>query len=195
MPTASRLTSMTENRWEETDRLYFDIRKINSVWNAEYCRSSLHCFKGEKLLIWLTDKCLFIVFFKHSKVKALKPSITRPWRTSCTDDSFDAQEHHQYRKTSNISHTLVGNKIVDHSDVVGAPPVGAAPTTPSFAAWHLASRDLAKTATRQYENLLSVVIWGVLYQRLDGNVGRVAKGYHYDHWRSFDKIWIARWTP
>ena len=37
-----------------------------------------------------------------------------------------------YRKTSNIRRTLVGNKIVDHSDVVGAPPVGAAPTTSSF---------------------------------------------------------------
>ena len=34
--------------------------------------------------------------------------------------------------TSDISHTLVGNKIVDHSDVVGAPPDGAAPTTFSF---------------------------------------------------------------
>ena len=38
----------------------------------------------------------------------------------------------KYRKTSNISHTLVGNKIVDDSDVVGASPVGAAPTTSSF---------------------------------------------------------------
>ena len=37
-----------------------------------------------------------------------------------------------YRKTSNISGTLVGNNIVDHSDVVGAAPVGAAPTTSSF---------------------------------------------------------------
>ena len=35
-------------------------------------------------------------------------------------------------KVSNISRTLVGNKIVDHSDVVGASPVGAAPTTSSF---------------------------------------------------------------
>ena len=34
-----------------------------------------------------------------------------------------------YRKTSNIRHTLVGNKIVDQSDVVGASPVGAAPET------------------------------------------------------------------
>ena len=37
-----------------------------------------------------------------------------------------------YRQVSNISRTLVGNKIVDHSDVVGASPVGAAPTTSSF---------------------------------------------------------------
>ena len=38
----------------------------------------------------------------------------------------------KYRKTSNIRRTLVGNKIVDRSDVVGASPVGAAPTTSSF---------------------------------------------------------------
>ena len=41
-------------------------------------------------------------------------------------------EHYSYRKTSNISRTLVGSKIVDNSDVVGASPVGAAPTTSSF---------------------------------------------------------------
>ena len=35
-------------------------------------------------------------------------------------------------KPLNISHTLVGAKMVDHSDVVGASPVGAAPTTSSF---------------------------------------------------------------
>ena len=33
-----------------------------------------------------------------------------------------------YRQTANINHTLVGSKIVDHSDVV----VGAVPTTSSF---------------------------------------------------------------
>ena len=38
----------------------------------------------------------------------------------------------KYRKTSTISRTLVGIKIVDNSDVVGASPVGAAPTTSSF---------------------------------------------------------------
>ena len=38
----------------------------------------------------------------------------------------------EYRQVSNISRTLIGNKIVDHSDAVGASPVGAAPTTSSF---------------------------------------------------------------
>ena len=37
----------------------------------------------------------------------------------------------KYLQTSNISCTLVGNKI-DYSDVAGAPPDGAAPTTSSF---------------------------------------------------------------
>ena len=37
-----------------------------------------------------------------------------------------------YRQVSNIRRTLVGNQIVDHSDVVGASPVGAATTTSSF---------------------------------------------------------------
>ena len=36
-------------------------------------------------------------------------------------------------QTSNISRTLVSNEIADHSDVVGASPVGVAPTTSSFA--------------------------------------------------------------
>ena len=35
-------------------------------------------------------------------------------------------------KNINIRRTLVVNQIVDHSDVVGASPVGAAPTTSSF---------------------------------------------------------------
>ena len=41
---------------------------------------------------------------------------------------------HNYinRKVSNIRRTFVDNKIVDHSDVVGASPVGVAPITSSF---------------------------------------------------------------
>ena len=36
-----------------------------------------------------------------------------------------------YRQTSNIRHTLLDSKLVDHSDVVGASPVSVAPTTSS----------------------------------------------------------------
>ena len=62
--------------------------------------------------------------------------------SACQDkrQSMNGQSHGQshdhfpdkYHKTSKISHTLVGNKIVDHSDVVGALPVDAAPTASSF---------------------------------------------------------------
>ena len=38
----------------------------------------------------------------------------------------------EYSQISNISRTLVENEIIDHSDVVGASPVGAAPTTSSL---------------------------------------------------------------
>ena len=71
----------------------------------------------------------------------------------------------QYRQVSNISRTLVGNEMVDHSDVVGASPVGAAPTTSSFSTKHLASLDWAKTAALRDEKHLSLAIWCVLYWR------------------------------
>ena len=54
-----------------------------------------------------------------------------------------------YHQTSTISHTLVCSKIVNHSGVVGASPVGAAPTTSSFSTYHLASMYWTKTTTRQ----------------------------------------------
>ena len=40
-------------------------------------------------------------------------------------------QKYYYHQIFNISHILVGNKIFDHSDVVGASPVRAAPTTSS----------------------------------------------------------------
>ena len=54
-----------------------------------------------------------------------------------------------YRQVSNISGTLVGKLIVDHTDVFGASPVGAAPTTSSFSTQHLASIYCAKTTASQ----------------------------------------------
>ena len=57
----------------------------------------------------------------------------------CEDGGFDGHygrimlcKKYMYRQISNISCTLVGNTFFYHSDVVGASPVGAAPTTSSF---------------------------------------------------------------
>ena len=57
-----------------------------------------------------------------------KYSIAAKW---CADHVI---QYSNYRQTSNTILTLVGNKIVDHSDVVEASPVGATPTTSSSSA-------------------------------------------------------------
>ena len=64
----------------------------------------------------------------------------------------------QNYKISDIICTLSGNKIVDHSDVVGASPVGAAPTTSSFSTWHVAPIYCTKTTARWKEKHL--IFWG-----------------------------------
>ena len=71
---------------------------------------------------------------------------------------------HMYHLTSNESRTL-GNKIVDHSDVVGASPVGAAPTTSSFSAKHMAPMVWPKTTARRGEKHSSFGISCDLYQK------------------------------
>ena len=75
-----------------------------------------------------------------------------------------------YRQVSNIRRTWVGHEIVDHSDVVGAPPVGAAPTTSSFSTEHLASIYCAKTTASRVEKHLSFSIWCDLYERFYGTL-------------------------
>ena len=68
-------------------------------------------------------------FFATKFVKGTVCNATIQLWYICQRDTFCFDE---YRKVSNIRRTLVGNNIVDHSDVVGASPVGAAPTTSSF---------------------------------------------------------------
>ena len=53
-------------------------------------------------------------------------------RLKSKQDTLVSKAFSKYRQTSNINRTLGGNKIVDHSYVVWALPVGAAPTTTSF---------------------------------------------------------------
>ena len=57
------------------------------------------------------------------------------------------------RQTSNKRRTLVDNKIVGHSAVVGASPVGAASITSSFSTLHLALMDVTKILQDETRNL------------------------------------------
>ena len=108
-------------------------------WYATY---NIHVVSGDMLIKnfrGLLDLC-----FSHINIqlqcihwvieRVLNKSWQQPWvpmpnvKHWCQTRTLTTT----YRKTSNISHTLICNKIVDNSDVVGASPVGAAPTTSSF---------------------------------------------------------------
>ena len=98
------------------------------------------------------------------KVKGMK-KVRHLFQTNVMKEGPLAETTHvsdwrtSYRKTSNISRTLVGNKIVNNSDVVGASPVGAAPTTFSLSTQHLASMNWAKTTAWGYKKHLRFGIW------------------------------------
>ena len=77
-----------------------------------------------KVLLWDNDQQ-----WHYSVVKQILHWI---WTTMEHWLIKQVQPDTDYRQIFNIRCTLTGNKIVDHSDVVGASPVGAAPTTSSF---------------------------------------------------------------
>ena len=78
---------------------------------------------------------------------------------ACYDSKFVCEVWNNYRQTFNIRCTSVRNKVVEYSDVVGASPVGAAPTTSSFSTWQLTSMNWAKTTARRDEEHWSFGIW------------------------------------
>ena len=87
------------------------------------------------LLKWMANliyECLYVgCYHIISALNSLK--ILDKWHLSSL---LKCHLHCVYNKIyhwiSNLSRTLEDNKIVDHSDVVGALPVGTAPTTSSF---------------------------------------------------------------
>ena len=69
-----------------------------------------------------------------------------------------------YPQTSDVSHTLVGNDIVGHSDVVGLSLVSAAPTTSSFSTQHTASNITQRQLQDKRKNI-SVLGFGATNMR------------------------------
>ena len=85
-------------------------------------------FRGTwTILLQSRHKCIL-----QTAINKLVNKLQQKYLTNCGCIPSGTMYNGSYRETSNIRRTLVGNKIVDHSDVVGASPVGAAPTTSSF---------------------------------------------------------------
>ena len=87
-----------------------------------------------------------------------------------------------------VSKSCTTNKSVDYSDIVGATPVSAAPTTSSFSNRHLASKDCANTTARRVEKHFSFGIWCNLYWRF------ACTHQHSAAWPQKKGIWIHRFS-
>ena len=102
------------------------ITWVNDGLANRYIYASLRLNESKlilfNLLLWMWDASDFI------------SDIIRKWGVASTIVLILASMcyKNKYRKVSNIRRTLVGNKIADYSDVIGASPVGAAPTTSLF---------------------------------------------------------------
>ena len=85
-----------------------------------------------------------------------------------------------YPQTSDVRRTLIGNTIVDHSDVAGISPVGVAPTTSPFSTWHLASIECTNTTARRDEKHWSYGL-GASYIR-----GLAVRWYFLSHKHNYE---------
>ena len=129
-------------------------------WEWEWERKSVRLPVYDRF--YISSTIAFIVFEKGSP-RFLYTGTQLQLPIVHVNSSLYLFDYSMYRQVSNTRRTLVGNQIVDHSDVVGASPVGAAPTTSSFSTKHLASTDWVKTTTRWDVKHLSFEIWCVLY--------------------------------
>ena len=130
-----------DHLWIEISTAGNEHRHTNLLWHS--CRSSIGSVGRHRWTAW-KDSCRPYTDYtardpSHpgllGEEVAGTPQVQhgdQHWGSHHTIQSDLIITQYDYRQTSNISRTLLGNKIVDHSDVVGASPVGAAPTTSSF---------------------------------------------------------------
>ena len=118
------------------DQVTFAVRQPNLVAMVVRLVKYLAKFK---FILYLDNSNINYIFFLSENLKfQVNCSIWLSDLSSGIENKCEIRNCHisqgpmSYRQTSNISRTLVGNKIVDHSNVVEASPVGAAPTTSSF---------------------------------------------------------------
>ena len=120
-----------------------DLKYLGPKQNGPDCTENI-----SSAFSWIKNHCSLLHIFKIIFI-SVRLTISQHWCKSWLG-ADQATSHFKitqftdvglcniwtYCHTSNIRLTLVGDKIIDHSDVVGASPFGAAPTTSSFSNYH-----------------------------------------------------------
>ena len=126
---------------------YFIISTLYQLWSKTKDRAHINIQEMSPCIL-LSRLMSLLQWRKHSfeiSILIVKYN-TAPWALGlihCNDafmyikqnwynTTMANKKQITYHQNSNVRRTLEGNKIVDHSDVVGTSPVGAAPNTSSF---------------------------------------------------------------
>ena len=80
------------------------------------------------LLVELIELVICMIQNLQSRIYNVKPTTME----SNIPDTQEEKCNEIYSQISNINRNITGETFVDHSEVVGASPVGAAPNTSSF---------------------------------------------------------------
>ena len=120
-PALMTITGESGSTWFDSVTHYLTpVRVSRRIYNLHCADCIIIKWLFRQNVLWRYDSVLYITWYFTPQHLELSCSF----RFIGHWGHFDAKLKN--RKTSNISHTLIGNKIVDHVDVVGASPVGAA---------------------------------------------------------------------
>ena len=143
----------------------YGVSVVSNLENIDHVITTLpcicivlaHCFSLHRIFNDLNPKCTYLIAICYIHQIVGNSGLCFDWLRIWQSGHITlAAIIGVYRQTSNISHTLVGKKIVDQLDVVGASPAGATPTTSSFSTEQLASmvclgKDNCKTRRERFK--------------------------------------------
>ena len=137
------ISVLNEVLWD-MEQVYFGIWSIGSSLLPSR-RPAITCTNAH--LVFIGDSRKIFVTFESIKIHQFSLNKKSIWKYCLRNVSLNGLNNMftlkgcsydrrllnmTYRQACNISRTLVSNKIVDHSDAVGASPVGVAPTASSY---------------------------------------------------------------
>ena len=102
------------------------LTHISQVSLNQLCCFPISC---QPLHIFCT---VFTALWSHTSPRLMLCVVQKYWNKFYSILFYSILFYSDYHQICNISCILLGNTFFDHSDVVGASPVGDAPTTSSF---------------------------------------------------------------